>query len=445
MSASPLERAADALFAAVRRLDPAAQAHVVASTSRVNNTRFAASELTTNGSVASPEVALTVVLGARHARATQTRTDAAALEALAARALAMAKLAPEDSEAMPVLGPQSYGPSLPSYDDATAAFSHGARAELAKAALAVAERRGVVGSGFVETESVETLVATSEGLRASRRATRASLTTTARTVDGTGSGWAGADSHLVRELDATKLAETACAKALASRSPTPLAPGRYTVVLEPAAVAELLSFLVASLDARSADEGRSFFTKAGAGTRVGERLFAPAIHLTSDPASDLTPSSPFDDEGLPLRRTAWIEGGVLRQLAYSRYWAQKRGVAPTGSHARVLLRGGDAASTDALVAQVKRGLLVTRLWYTRWVDPQAILITGLTRDGLFLIEHGKVTRPVSNFRFNESPVTMLARCTGLTRETFRAPHEGGLRVPALACEGFHMASVSQAV
>ncbi|HLL53994.1 MAG TPA: metallopeptidase TldD-related protein, partial [Myxococcaceae bacterium] len=233
-------------------------------------------------------------------------------------------------------------------------------------------------------------------------------------------------------------------KAVLSSHPRRLEPGRYTVVLEPAAVGELLAFLTNSLGARPADEGRSFFARKG-GTRLGEKLFADGITLRSDPTSPALPSAPFDREGHRLEPITWVENGKLSALAYSRFWAAKQGKVPTGHHTSYLLEGGDA-TREGLLTGVKRGVLITRFWYTRWVDPQSMLITGLTRDGVFLIEDGKLAGPVNNFRFNESPVTMLANADALTKETVRVPGgQSPLRVPALRTHGFNLASVSDAI
>jgi predicted Zn-dependent protease len=261
-----------------------------------------------------------------------------------------------------------------------------------------------------------------------------------RTPDGTGSGWAGASSHRIADLDASAMARTAVDKAVASTRPRKLAPGRYTVVLEPAAVASLASVLADQLGARRADEGRSYFAKPGGGTRIGDKLFPDMITLRSDPTDAALATSPFDDEGVPLAPTRWIDKGTLRALSYGRYWANKQGKPVTGTPAGWILDGG-TATRDELIKGVKRGVLITRLFYIRMLDPQGILLTGLTRDGTFLIENGAVVAPVMNFRFNESPVQMLARCDGLTATTVI----DGMRAPALRTQDFNLASLSEAV
>jgi predicted Zn-dependent protease len=199
----------------------------------------------------------------------------------------------------------------------------------------------------------------------------------------------------------------------------------------------MMSFLTGSLDARRADEGRSFFTKRG----VGTKLFPETITLRSDPTDAGLAASPFDGEGFALAPTKWIDKGAVAALVYSRYWASKQGKPATGGPNGWALDGGKA-SLDELIKGVQRGVLITRMWYLRWLEPQSMLVTGLTRDGTFLIENGAIAAPVNNFRFNESPIQMLAKADGLTASVITVE---GLRVPALRTHEFNLASISEAV
>ena len=434
------------LMALVKSRASGAEARAQLTLGREANTRFAAGDITTAGDTDVNELALTLAFGKRHATATTTQTDSNALSALVDRTAAMAKLLPEDPEYVPVLGPQKYEPAANEFDEATATLPDEKRAEAARGAIAACDKQGVIGAGYYYTTGTEHWLATSAGLSARHRRTLASLTMTVRTPDGTGSGWAGAEEISARDIDAAALTRAAIDKAVRSRTPKTLPAGEYTVVLEPAAVGSLLGFLVEALDARQSDEGRSFFSKAGGGTKVSDTLFSKRISLVSNPQDPKTPGTPFDGDGTPLKSLQWIDKGVLRALRYSRYWAAKQGVAPTGSHSMHELSGGEASSVDDLIKNVKRGLLVTRFWYIRWLEPRELSVTGLTRDGVFLIENGAVTQPANNFRFNESPAKMLANCREMTRSTLRVPRGGGvMRVPALLADRFHMASVSQAV
>ena len=222
----------------------------------------------------------------------------------------------------------------------------------------------------------------------------------------------------------------------------------YDVILEPTAVGNLMMRLMFSLSARSADEGRSFFSKSGGGNRIGEQLFDERITLSSNPAEANAEMAPFTDAGLPITREVWIENGVLQGLQYSRFWADRNDVAPRTNAGNCIMSGGDA-TLDDMVRETRRGVLITRLWYIRALNPRTISYTGLTRDGTFLIEDGRITRPVTNFRFNQSITEMLANIEmiGIPRRV--ASGEGAygppIVVPALKVRDFNLASVSDAI
>ncbi|MFW6108725.1 MAG: metallopeptidase TldD-related protein, partial [bacterium] len=272
------------------------------------------------------------------------------------------------------------------------------------------------------------------------RATDASFTATMRTEGGASSGWGASTSRDIDEIDDTDATHRATEKALAGRQPQPLEPGTYPVILEPQAVADLLGYLVGTMDARRADEGRSFFTKPGGGNRTGEKIVGENITIRSDPTHPDVPATPFQGDGLPTQRHAWVDRGVLRQLVYDRFWAAKQGVEPTGYPANLIVEGG-TGTVDDLVAAADRAILVTRFWYIRFLDPQTLLLTGLTRDGLFWVEDGEVRHGLRNFRFNESPIALLGQVTALS-EPVRV---GRALVPAVAASGFTFSSESASV
>jgi predicted Zn-dependent protease len=429
-----------------------ADALVAIRSSREGNTRFAINEISSSGDVDRMTIALTVQLGQRSATAQTNQQDDRSIDDLVASALRMARLSPENPEQMPLLGRQSYVPASHPADPATAKLTADGRAKAVGAALSAAEGSKVVIAGFMSHGSHSVALATTEGLSAYHTWTTATFSCTARTADASGSGWAGTGSNRMADLDPAALAKIAVDKATASARSTRLDPGRYTVILEPAAVANLLAFLTNGFDARRADEGRSFFSKK----RPGDQLFPDTITLRTDPADPALTSTPFDAEGFPLAPTRWIDKGVLTGLPYNRFWAKKQGKPPTG---RITGGGGGGGgnpvgwtldggtqSRDELIKGVQRGVLITRFWYLRSVDPASVLVTGLTRDGTFLIENGAITRPVNNFRFNESPVQMLARCDGLGTTAIPSGYEvGALRVPTLRTHEFNLASISEAV
>ncbi|MFZ5438429.1 MAG: metallopeptidase TldD-related protein, partial [Myxococcota bacterium] len=251
-----------------------------------------------------------------------------------------------------------------------------------------------------------------------------------------GSGWNALSTRLARELDFARVGRVAAEKALASAKPRALEPGRYTVVLEPAAAGELFEYLAGALDRRAVDEGRSCFV----GKR-SQQIINGRLSLTSDPRT--TPMLPFDGEGLALAPRWWVKNGVLEELRVSRYWAQKQGLSPTGSYDGAEVSAGDASRAQ-LLAGVKRGVLITRIWYSNLVDPQTLLITGLTRDGTFLIEDGAIAAPVKNFRLNQSVLDALFNVDAVGAER-ESPGSSAWKVPALRTHDFLLASQSDAV
>ena len=419
-----------------------AEAVVSLRSARTGNTRFAVNEITSSGDVDTQDLSVTLKFGKRSASASTNQLDDRSLADVVARAARMAKISPENPESMSPLGKQTYKQVKGARDLATAKLGPEPRAKAAGASIALATSSKVTIAGYYEHADRTRALASTSGMSAFHAWTSANMTCTARTPDGTGSGWAGGASHRIGDFDASALAKIAVEKGVKSAKAAKLDPGRYTVVLEPAAVTDLLDFLTSSFNARRADEGRSFFSKPGGGTRIGEKLFPDTITLRTDPTDPQLGTPPFDGSGFAIGPTTWIDKGVVKGLVYDRYWAQKQGKQATGQPQGWILDGGKA-TREELIKGVKRGVLITRFWYLRWIDPQTILITGLTRDGVFLIENGEITRPVNNFRFNESPVQMLAKCDGLT-PSMVSPM-GGMRVPALRTHEFNLASISEAV
>jgi predicted Zn-dependent protease len=426
---------------ALVRATKGAEAVVAVRSSREGNTRFAINEISTSGDVEERTVELTVQFGQRQASATTNQIDDRALDELVGRVIRMARLAPENPELMPVLGKQTYLASRGASDAATGKLAPEARAKAIGAAIAAGDAAKVQIAGFLQHGSYARALASTAGMAAYHASTRATFSCTARTADGTGSGWASAGSNRFAELDAGALAKVAVDKATASARPRRLDPGLYTVILEPAATADLLGWFL-FMDARRADEGRSYFSKHG----PGSKLFSPAITLRSDPTDGALGAAPFDGDGLALAPTKWVDQGTLTGLTYDRYWAKKQGKQATGRPQGWTLEGG-TASRDELIKGVKRGVLITRFWYLRILDPQTLAVTGLTRDGTFLIEDGAITHPVNNFRFNESPVQMLAKCDGLgaTATPAGLDNSGLIRAPILRTHEFNLASISEAV
>ena len=423
------------------------QTRVIIRSERDGNTRFADASITTSGGVTDTSLTVTVTVGRRRASASTNVLDDASLKRTVDLAARLARLSPDDPEFMPELGPQTYA-TVNAFVERTADLNPEARATAVKRVLESAVEAGkpagtVFVAGFLESHARATAVANSNGLFAYHRTTDADLSVTARTADGTGSGWASGGARDWGAVDPGRLGRVAAQKAVASRSPQAIEPGMYTAVLEPQAVTDLVPLLGGALNARTADEGRSAFSKPGGGTRIGEKVVDERVTLYSDPTDPGLLAAPFDNEGLPIGRTVWIEKGILRNLAYNRFWAQKQGVRPTGNAlAGGLALVGGTKSTEELIAGCPRGILVTHFFYIRSLDPRTVLQTGLTRDGAFIIENGKITRALKNFRWNESPLLMLNRLEDIGRPE---PTAAGRLMPALRVSNFNFSSLSDAV
>jgi predicted Zn-dependent protease len=403
--------------------------------------RYAVNEVTTSGQVTDATTTVTCAVGQKHASVSIHGVRAADVAAAARRALELARVAPDDPEFVPSPGPATMKPVPAAWSDAP--ISADDRAAIVADAIAEAKKQQLVGYGFVQHERITEVTATRRGFFGIHHQTGCDATTTARTPSGDGSGWACTGAVAFKDVDLVGAARIACDKALRTRGAKPLDPGMYPVVLEPTAVAGLLSMM--SLEARTADEGRSAFSKPGGGSRVGEKLFG-ALTLRSDPWSSLVPSSPFDSDGLPRPPVTWVDGGKLGKLRTSRYWAKKSGRPADARYNSYLPTGPRADSVEALISGLERGLVVTRLWYIRMVEPQTVTVTGLTRDGVFLVDKGKISGPVNNFRFNQSVIQMFADTEAYSAPV-RVPGEGGepLAAPAIRCKAFRMSSKSDAV
>lgn len=434
---------AQAVVKAALRAATFKEVAVRVTSSRAANLRFAAGSPTTSGEAERVEVSVTATKDRASATVSGSAHDAASLKELVRRAEELAAVAPVDPEWVAPLGAQQYAEAR-AVDPAALKIGPEQRTDAAARVLKAARDAKLTASGIVQHAHRSVALGNSSGLFGYHADTEVSLTATMRTPDGTGSGWAGMTSHRFADLDATALARRAVDKAAMSQGGGPaLTPGKYTVVLEAQAVADLLGFLRGALQARAADEGRSFFARPG-GNAIGEALFDERVKLWSDPLDAMHPSTPIADDGQPLVRTVWVETGKLRTLARSRYWAQKMN-APAVPGPRSLFMAGGTGSVADLVRGVKDGVLITRLWYNRMLDPRQLLVTGLTRDGTFRIADGKLSGPVKNMRYNESPATLLARLVALGAAE-RTHDDGPLCVvPPIVVEGFNLASVSDAV
>ncbi len=389
-------------------------------------------------------------MGARQASVAFNRFADAEIEQAVERARRLAELAPEDPEHLPLLGPVQTYPAVAAYFDTTAELGAGDRADAVATVAEGAAAAGVEAAGYLPREAEAVAVANSAGLFAYHRSTLAAHTMTVRTESSDGSGWAGSTHNDWAHVTPPEvLTDRAVEKARASAGAQPVSPGAYTVILEPTAVGNLVRLLRSALDARAADDGRSAFSSPGGGTRVGERVAQENVTILSDPADPDLLALPFTDEGLPVGRTVWIEDGILRNLSYRRFYAREQDREPVPMAGGLKMLGGAGSAAD-LLQDVDYGILVTRFWYIRSVDPRTLLYTGLTRDGTFLIENGRVSRPVKNLRFNQSITAMLRDLIAVgSPERVVASESGGLggaiAVPPLVVRNFRFTSVSDAV
>ena len=416
--------------------------------------RFARNAPTTSGLTRVGEASVTAWKGKRKATVegsvdlgnpTNVRAE---LRVLMAQAEELAAISPEDRQYMPLLGPQEYL-EVNAFDSETGDLAAKRRARSVADAITEAKQRKVIAAGFFENSANEYAVANSAGLFGYHRSTDATFSVTARTPDDQGSGYTKTSSHRVGSIDFKETVATASKKAIDSHNGRELKPGEYPAILEPQAAADLIGRMMPRiLDARLADEGRSVFSAAGGKTRLGERIFDPRVNIYTDPAHAVIPSAPFGSGGLPARKTDLVREGVLKNLLYSRFWAQKQEKTPGPPLPNLIMEGSDT-SLGKLIASTERGVLVTRFWYIRSVDPQQALYTGLTRDGLFWIEDGKVRRPLKNFRFNESPYRLLGEIDALGQTQATAGWSGPLSyrmlLPALRVKSFRFSSISDAV
>ncbi len=403
------------------------------------NIRYARNTVSTAGARSTQTLVVQSNYGKKVGTATIEEFDDKSLEKVVRRSEELAQLSPESEEFMPPLGPQEHDPYV-GFHQNTADITPDYRAAVAAASIEPAKAKDVTAAGFLEDYADFSAMTNSNGLFAYEKSTGLEFTVTMRSNDGSGSGWVTRDFNDVSRFDAEEASRVAIDKALQSREAKAIEPGKYTVILEPAASVGLLRNMFFSFNARSADEGRSFMSKEGGGNKIGEKIVDERISFYSDPLHPLVPASTWTGEGLPREKTVWLENGVVKNLAYGRYWADQKGVAPLPFAANGIMAGGDASLED-LIKDTKKGILVTRMWYIRTVDPQTLLYTGLTRDGTFYIENGKLKHPIKNFRFNESPIIMLNNLETLGQQV----RVDGNLIPYMKIRDFTFTSLSDAV
>ena len=425
--------------------------------------RFALNTTTTNGVHRSRTVSVVAIAGASVGTATRSGVvGTEGVEEMVAAALADAKAAPPSEDAFPLVEGNS-DPAV-SFERGPAETDASVLQDVLSSLSGAFERarsRDVVLAGFAEQDVSTVYLGTSTGLRRAHVQPTGAVNLVARTADGTGSTWVGAPTI---DPSLRTMEEEIWRRLDWGRKTVALDAGRYEVILPPSGVADMMATLTFySMGGQDAEDGRTVFSRDGGGTRVGEEISPLPFTLYSDPGEPGIECSPFVatgasssevsvfDNGLPIERTDWIRDGALAHLRYHRAGAAKYGVPMAPFVDNLVLRCGqhEGGSVDDMVALTERGLLLTCLWYIRQVDPATALETGLTRDGVYLIEEGRIVAAANNFRFNESPVDLLARATEVGTPVRSLAREFGeymnrTIMPALRIPDFNMSSVSQA-
>ncbi len=403
-------------------------------------TRFAQSTIHQNVAQSSEGVSVRVRIGQRLGSASASEFGDAALRRMLDAVVEAAKLSEQDPDLLPLIGPQEYR-DVESYDPAasTDAIGPAERAAGVAGVVAACRETGLTAAGSFANSASASAQANSEGLFAFHQGSSVSFSVTASADDST--GWAGASSHKAADVDPAVLGQRAIAKALAGPAPRDVEPQQYTVILEPQAVANVVSFLSSEFNALAVDEGRSCFTG-----KVGEKVMGENITITSDPYHRLLQGRPFDGEGLPRRQVTLIDKGVVANLVYDRLTAKKHDVEPTGhgfggsntagAYPTALVFSDGEVTLDDMIKDTAAGILITRLWYLRTVDPMKLIVTGMTRDGTFWIENGEVKHGLKNMRFNESVLSVLGNVAAMSP----AERVNGMVVPAMKVEEFAFTS-----
>jgi predicted Zn-dependent protease len=383
-------------------------ATVSVSSEETAHIRFAENAFLTSGKRENRGANVTVWVEGKRGSSSTNDLDEGSLRQAVEQAEQIARLAPVDREYLPTLGAQTYKP-VNRFVEATANISPAARAKAVGSILAESEKAKIIAAGFYQSQAGASAFATKNGNFGFQRETVVGLSVTGRTSDGTSSGYFARSHFDANKLNTGRIASEAIRRTLDGRNAKALDAGVYTVILEPQAVADLLGFFGGGFDARSAEEGRSPYSAAQGKTRRGEKIFDERINILSDPWNAELPGSQSAQAGIPAQKVYLVKNGVLDNLVYSRFWAKQKGVEATPGPVNTIMEtSGKAATVEEMISLTRRGLLISRFWYIRSTDPRTASLTGLTRDGVWLIEDGKIQYPVKNFRFNQSIIQMLA-------------------------------------
>jgi predicted Zn-dependent protease len=446
------------LTAKILSMTNADDATAAVSSNKQSHLRFAHNNVLTSGSRETRTANVTVWIGGRRGSASTNDVDDASLREMVAQAEKIARTAPPDREYMPSLGKQTYRP-VNGWFDATANLSLMDRARQIGAILNEFEKSGVIGAGFHNATAQAGGNATKNGNFEFERSTGVGLSVTSRTPDGTSSGYFLRSQNDIAKLDTMYIARQSIKKALDGRGARAIEPGIYTVILEPQAVADLIGGFGFGFNARNAEEGRSSFSAPGGKTKLGQQVFDEKVTIYSDPWHPDLPGSQAvgggggfgaGGGGIPAQKITMINKGVLETLTYNRYWAAQKDTQPTPGPVNTIFQTtGPTHTVEEMIKSTKRGILVSRFWYIRQTDPRTASSTGLTRDGVWWIEDGKIAYALKNFRFNQSTMELLAPGNVLMvskpERVGSSEGGGGSLLPALKVKEFNFTSQSEAV
>jgi len=409
-------------------------------------TRFANNTIHQNVAEQTLSVSVRTVFDGRTARASTNKTDDESLRRAVAASATLARSQPKNPDLLPMPGPQTY-PKVNRYFPETAGASPKDRAVAVAGVTELAEQNKQTAAGIFSTGASITAMANSKGLFASYRQSRAEFSITIMEQDS--SGWAKASAPDRGQIDPEQLAQRASEKAAASRHPKEVEPGRWTVILEPAAVLDLVGFLFYDFAGTAVLDQRSCFTN-----RIGKQVMGENVSIHDDVTHKLQSGPPFDGEGMPRQTVLLVERGSPRHLVYARSTAKKMKTRPTGHGLPLPNQDGEApfnlvfaggnTSLETMLATTDRGILLTRLWYIREVDPYEKILTGMTRDGTFLVENGKISSGIRNLRFNQNILEMLSNVGQMSPAVRAAGEESfDMVVPAMKVRDFHFTEVTK--
>jgi PmbA protein len=452
---------AQKIFEKIKKYSSVSEVETIFSSTDFSLTRFANNTIHQNVSELNEAASVRVAFDGKTARASTNRFDDESLKRAVQAAESMAKVQESDPDRLPMAqASEAGGAHAPSrWFENTAAITPADRADAVGKIVAVAKKNKLVTAGIYSSSQHAETIINSNGLSAHHRQTSAEVSITMLADDS--SGWQKANSPDVTNLDPARLAEVAAEKASRSRNPQELPPGKYTVILEPAAVLDVVGFMFWDFGGQAILDQRSFLNN-----RIGTKLFGDNITIVDDVAHSLQSNSPFDGEGVRRTRVPLVENGVIRQLVYARSTAEKMrkseyagkvgeiaatghgfplpnemGEAPVNI---VFMSPGGEQTVEQMIAGTERGILITRLWYIREVDPYEKILTGMTRDGTFVVENGKIKAGIRNFRFNQSLIEMLNHVEAMGKPVRASGEESfDMVAPAMKVSGFNFTEVTK--